>query len=85
MTIATAVGDITRCRTTFFIATEEDNIDIKAEILDAPGNILNTIQVPNVPFKRNRATFLTGKCYSASSSASFSAESAFLTDYHINF
>ena len=43
--------------------TEEENLDVKAEVLDASGNTLNTITVANVPFKRNRATFLTGACF----------------------
>ena len=85
ITPATAVGAITKLRATFFITAEEESLDIKAEVLDASGNILNTITAANVPFKRNRATFLTGECYSASESASFQAETTFLSDLKLTF
>ena len=65
--------------------TEEENLDVKAEVLDASGNTLNTITVANVPFKRNRATSLSGACYSAFGSAGFQAETTFLPDCNFSF
>lgn len=81
----TAVGDITKLRTTFFIADLEDNLDVTIETLDASGTVLNTRTVNTVPFRRNRATFLTGSIYSAFGSASFQLDTDFEKDYNMNF
>ncbi len=66
-------------------AAAEENIDVKAEILNANGIVLNTINVPAVPFKRNRATFLKGSLYSASPQASFAVETGFESELKIDF
>lgn len=43
---------------TFFISALEESLNVKAEVLDASENILNTIQVPAIQFSyfsgRNR-------------------------------
>ncbi len=85
ISLNTAVGEITKLRTTLFIAALEDNLDVTLETLDASGTVLNTRMVNAVPFKRNRATFLTGSIFSASGSASFQLETDFEKDYYLDF
>ena len=80
-----APGSVLQLRTTFFIASASDNIDITIETLDADQNVLNRRTIAAVPFVRNRATFLTGSLFSTNSSASFSVETSYENDYYMNF
>lgn len=69
-----------------FLASDEQNIDVTIEALDASDNVLFTKTVANVPFKRNRCTILRGAIFTASSSsASFQVETAWLDDEIIDF
>lgn len=81
----TAVGETTGSLTNFFLASDEETMDVTIETLDASSNVLFTTTVPDVPFKRNRATILTGYIYSAASTASFTVETSYEPALHINF
>ena len=75
------VGKISTSSTMFFLNTDEQDIDVTIETLDANGAVLFTKTVPNVPFKRNRVTKLTGAMYSnAGTFGSFQVETAWLSD-----
>ena len=63
----------------------KENLDVKAEVLDEDATVVNTINVPAVPFKRNGATFLTGSLYSVSSQAPFAVETGFEGDIKLDF
>ena len=52
-----------------FLATDEQTMNVTIETLDADGNTIYSTVVANVPFKRNRATRLTGSMYDVSASA----------------
>ena len=81
-----AVGAISQSSTTMFLATNEQNIDVTIETLDAAGNTLYSKTVNNVPFKRNRVTILTGAMYTNDAlSGSFKVETAWLSDYNATF
>lgn len=52
-----------------FLTGDEQTMDVTIETLDADGNTVFSTLVPNVPFKRNRVTRLTGAMYDVSASA----------------
>jgi hypothetical protein len=69
-----------------FLATDEQNIDVTIETLDAGGNTLFSKTVTNVPFKCNRVTKLTGAMYTNEAlSGTFKVETAWLDEYSANF
>ena len=69
-----------------FLATDEQNINVTIETLDADGNTLLSKTVNNVPFKRNRVTKLMGAMYTNDAlSGTFQVETAWLDEYSANF
>jgi hypothetical protein len=69
-----------------FLATDEEDIDVTIEVLDAGDNVLFTKYVPDVPMQRNRKTTLTGAVYSASaSSVAFLLETTWIDGNTVNF
>lgn len=69
-----------------FLATDEQNINVTIETLDADGNTLLSKTVNNVPFQRNRVTKLTGAMYTNEAlSGTFQVETAWLDEYSANF
>ena len=70
-----AVGLDSKSASYIFLATDEQNIDVTIETLDADGNTVFSKTVANVPFKRNRLTTMRGAMYSANAS---SAANSFL-------
>ena len=64
--ISKAVGETTSSVSYLFLDTDEQNIDVTIETLDADGNTLFSKTVTNVPFKRNRVTKMTGAMYTNS-------------------
>ena len=80
------VGATSTSSSVLFLATDEQNIDVTIETLDADGNTLFSKTIENVPFKRNRKTKLTGAMYTNEAlSATFKVETAWLSDYTDNF
>lgn len=81
-----AAGATSTSSTMLFLATDEQNIDVTIETLDADGNTLFSKTVNNVPFKRNRVTKLTGAMYTNTSTAgSFQVETAWLAEENVSF
>ena len=65
---------------------EEEKMTVTIEALDADDNVLASKVVENVPFKRNRKTILTGSVFTAETSgAAFKLETAWLSDYNMDF
>ena len=64
------VGETTNMTVNFFLASDEETMDVTIETLDADDNVLFSKIVKDVPFKRNRITKLTGKMYSTDVTAS---------------
>ena len=84
--ISTAVGAVSNSLNNIFLSSDEQEIDVTIETLDADGNVLFSKTVPDVPFKRNRATILTGGIYTNNSVAgAFTLETAWLSDYNMDF
>ena len=81
-----AVGATSTSSTVFFLNSDEQNIDVTIETLDADGAVLFSKTVTNVPFQRNRVTKLTGAMYTNEAlSGTFKVETAWLDDYNANF
>ncbi len=81
-----AVGDPSTSLSFLFLATDEQNINVTIETLDAQGNTLLSKTVNNVPFKCNRVTKLTGAMYTNEAlSGTFKVETAWLDEYSANF
>ena len=76
-----AVGATSTSLNFLFLATDEQDIDVTIETLDADGNTLFSKTVNNVPFKRNRITKLTGAMYTnAGLAGTFQVETAWITE-----
>ena len=84
--ISAAVGSPSNSTSYVFLASDEQDIDVTIDALDADGAVLFSKTVENVPFKRNRLTKLTGAMYTNDAvSTTFQVETAWLTDYNMNF
>jgi hypothetical protein len=64
--ISAAVGNRSGSSTCFFLATDEQTMNVTIETLDANGNTLFSKTVKNVTFQRNKVTKLTGAMYTNS-------------------
>lgn len=81
-----AVGNTSTSLSLLFLATDEQDIDVTIETLDADGNTLFSKTIEDVPFQRNRVTKLTGAMYTNEAlSGSFKVEAGWLDDYNANF
>ena len=81
-----AVGTTSTSSTYLFLNTDEQDIDVTIETLDADGNTLFRKTIEDVPFKRNRLTKLTGAMYTNSGTAgAFVVTTDWLTETNINF
>lgn len=78
-------GNTTYTGNYFFLASDEQTINVKIETLDgADGNVLYSKTVENVPLKRNRQTTLRGAVYTNArvSGSSFEINESWL-DAHV--
>jgi hypothetical protein len=81
-----AVGNTSTSSTCLFLATDEQDIDVTIETLNADGDVLFSKTVTNVPFKRNRVTKLSGRMYTNDAvGGTFQVETAWLDEETINF
>ena len=82
---ANYVGSISRTGMYLFITADEQTTDVTIETLDANDQVLFSKTVTAVTLKRNRRTVFTGAMYTASSAATFTIESDWLSDYPMDF
>ena len=81
-----SVGATSTSLSFLFLATDEQNINVTIETLDADGAVLFSKTVPNVPFKRNRITKLTGAMYTNTGvDGTFQISTDWLTEYEGQF
>lgn len=85
--ISTAVGARSGSISNIFLASDEQEMNVTIETLDAEGNTVFSTVVEDVPFKRNRITKLTGSIYptAASVSGSFSVSTDWLPAHEMTF
>ena len=80
------VGTTSSSLTNFFLATDEQTMNVTIETLNANGGVIRSTTVNNVPFKRNRVTVLTGPMYNdVHSAGTFLIEADWLDDENISF
>ena len=81
-----AVGNTSTSLSFLFLATDEQDIDVTIETLDADGNTLFSKTIEDVPFKRNRVTKLTGAMYTNEALAgALQVNTAWLTEENVAF
>ena len=68
-----------------FLASDEQNINVTIETLDADDQVVMTKAISNVPFKRNRQTTLTGRLFSAEAGCSFSVNELWIDAHEMTF
>ena len=85
-TPSAAVGETIGVRNYAFLATDEQTMDITLEVLGANDQVIISKTIPNVPFKRNRQTKLTGPVFTPSATtASFTLETSWISTYEFSF
>ena len=81
---STKTGELSTSRSFLFLTSDEQQMDVTIETLDADGHVLFSKQVKDVPFKRNRSTILTGYLYTNPGvSAAFQVDTDWLEDYEM--
>ena len=81
-----AVGSHSTSSTMLFLATDEQDIDVTIETLDADGAVLFTKTVSNVSFQRNRVTKLSGAMYTNTAVAgSFQVSTEWISEHTMDF
>lgn len=84
--ISTEVGKRTGSISYIFLTSDEQEMDVTIQTLDAQGNILFDETVEDVPFQRNTQTKMTGSLYETTASAgSFQLNTDWLTGNDISF
>lgn len=69
-----------------FLVTDEQTMDITLEVLDASEDVLYRKVIPNVPFRRNRKTTLSGALFSPSATAAaITLNTEWLSHVTVNF
>ena len=86
LNISAAVGNTTSSTSFLFLASDEQDINVTIETLDADGNPLFSKTVENVPLKRNRITTLSGTMYTNPSvGGAFQVNTDWLTGNNVPF
>ena len=85
ITPSSGYGSTTSFSTYYFLATDEQTMNVTINVLDADDNVLFTKQVSNVPMKRNRTTTLSGKLFGADATATFTVDADWLTEHTVDF
>ena len=81
-----AVGATSTSSSFLFLNTDEQDIDVTIETLDADGNTLFSKTIEDVPFQRNRVTKLTGAMYTNTGLAgTFQVTTDWITEYPMGF
>jgi hypothetical protein len=86
LTLNSSVGQKIGVGAYAFLAADEQTMDITLEVLDDGDNILFRKSIPNVPFKRNRRTTLSGALFSPSATtATITLETTWLDPITITY
>lgn len=81
-----AVGSTINVGSMPLLYTDEETMDVTIEVLDPSENVLFTKLVPNVPFKRNNITTVSGPIFTTGSSAfGFKLNTTWGPGYNVTF
>jgi hypothetical protein len=80
-------GETTKTTIYAFLSSDTETMDVTIEVLNSNAEVIQTHNVSNVPFQRNRSTKLSGPVYSdpEPSSASFQLNTSWLTEELVNY
>ena len=86
ITASSGFGRTASFNTYFFLASDQQTINVTINVLDASSNVLFSKVVNDVPMKRNRCTVLSGKLFSTDATASgFTIDADWIDDYNVDF
>jgi hypothetical protein len=86
ITATSGFGKSASFNTYFFLASDEQTVNVTITVLDASDNVLFSKALTSVPMKRNRCTIVTGKLFSSTATASaFTVTTDWLTDHVVEF
>ena len=86
LNFSSSAGSPTNIGIYLFLATDEQEVDVTVEMLNANGDVLFSRSAENVPLKRNRITSLTGTLFSNTGvMSSFQVNGSWLTEQSVNF
>lgn len=83
--IQSTLGNSTNSISYLFLATDEQNMTVTIDVLNALEESVSHKVVENVPLKRNRLTQLTGSVYNASSTTDFEINTTWLDTINVPF
>lgn len=83
--IESTLGHSTNSISYLFLATDEQNMTVTIDVLNALEESVSHKVVENVPLKRNRLTQLTGSVYNASSTTDFEINTTWLDTINVPF
>lgn len=85
-TSSAAVGSTINVGSMPLLYTDEETMDVTIQVLDATDKVLFTKVVPNVPFKRNNITTVSGPIFTTGSSAfGFKLNTTWGPGYNVSF
>ena len=86
ITASSGFGRTAFFNTYFFLASDQQTMNVTINVLDASSNVLFSKVVNDVPMKRNRCTVLSGKLFSTDATASgFTIDADWIDDYNVDF
>ena len=86
ITASSGFGRTAFFNTYFFLASDQQTMNVTINVLDASSNVLFSKVVNDVPMKRNRCTVLSGKLFSTDATASgFTIDTDWIDDYNVDF
>lgn len=86
ITASSGFGRTAFFNTYFFLASDEQTVNVTINVLDAGDNVLFSKALTGVPMKRNRCTVLSGKLFSTDATASgFTIDADWIDNYNIDF
>ena len=86
VTPTSSYGKRAAFNTFFFLASDQQTMNVTINVLDASSNVLFSKVVNDVPMKRNRCTVLSGKLFSTDATASgFTIDADWIDDYNVDF
>ena len=83
--ISAAEGATSTSTTFLFLNSDEQNVNVVLDVLNASEESISHKVVNNVPLKRNRVTILTGSLYNATAGSDFTVNTEWLTSYNMYF
>ena len=76
------VGENPSVNSNLLLYADEQTMDVLVEVLDASNNVVISHNFENLPFKRNRRTYVTGPLYHQGSASNFDVNTSWIDEYN---